>query len=177
MNRGFVCAGLVVMLSAACHGGDTPPPVVADTGPIAWAFEAPESWDQRVKLVEANLRGQQLSARTFVIAPRDSSVLPQVLLGIVVYDSGTWSRVAAEPGPPQGDVITTVGGQVFVASLPQSNPFAPGSADALTFDSLAVDIEGVKRGFRVMEKPVQQAPSAHPREPQRSGGGGAATGA
>ena len=80
----------------------------------------------------------------------DTTVRPQVLLGIVVYDSATWARVAAEPGPPQGDSLLSVAGQVFVAGLPQSNPFADGSPDFFTFDSLAVALDRVRQGFRVL---------------------------
>jgi hypothetical protein len=73
-----------------------------------------------------------------------------VLLDIAVYDSATWARLSAEPGPPHGDSLASVGGQVVVAGLPQSNPFAEGSADYRTFDSLSVDLARVRQGFRVL---------------------------
>jgi hypothetical protein len=60
--------------------------------------------------------------------------------------------VARESGPPQGDSLTSANGQVFIASLPQSNPFPAGSADARTFDSLAVDLAAVRKAFRVLTR-------------------------
>lgn len=142
---------IVLALGLAC-AKEAPPPQQpsAPPSPIAWAFDAPPSWDERVSLVENPQPGSFLSSRLFVLAPRDTTVRPQVLLGIVVYDSATWARVAAEPGPPQGDSLLAVAGQVFVAGLPQSNPFAEGSPDFLTFDSLAVPLERVRQGFRVL---------------------------
>ncbi|MBK8247391.1 MAG: hypothetical protein IPK85_08350 [Gemmatimonadetes bacterium] len=118
--------------------------------PIAWAYDAPPVWDERVTFSEDQQPGAHLSSRVFRYTPRDTSVRPQVLLGIVVYDSAAWARLAAEAGPPQGDSLTSADGQVFVAGFPQSNPFAEGSADSRTFDSLAVDLARVRQGFRVL---------------------------
>jgi hypothetical protein len=39
---------------------------------------------------------------------------------------------------------------VYVASLPQSNPFQAGSRDALAFDSMAVTIDYVRGAFRLV---------------------------
>jgi hypothetical protein len=54
-------------------------------------------------------------------------------------------------GPPVGDEITRERGNVYVASLPQSNPFAPGSADAKAFDARAGPLADVRKGFRVVQ--------------------------
>lgn len=144
---GLFLAGMFVV---GCAKDAPPPPDATPPAPIAWAFDAPPAWDDRVTLVENPQPGSFLSSRVFVLAPRDTTVRPQVLLGIVVYDSATWARVAAEPGPPQGDSLLSVAGQVFVAGLPQSNPFADGSPDFFTFDSLAVALDRVRQGFRVL---------------------------
>lgn len=145
---------LVTALVAACDraapGGSDSAAVTPPTGPIAWAFDAPPAWDDRITLGDDPTPGRYLSARVFSYRPRDTTIVPQGLLGIIVYDTATWARVSAEPGPPQGDTLASVGGQVFVASLPQSNPFAEGSADARTFDSLAVDLVTVRARFRVL---------------------------
>ncbi len=144
-----VVAALLLTTALAC-APEPPPPPAAAPSPIAWAFDAPSHWDDRVTLAEDEAPGDYLSARVFLYAPRDTTVRPQVLLGVVVYDSATWARVAAEPGPPQGDSLTSAAGQVFVAGMPQSNPFVPGSADALTFDSLTVSLDTVRLRFRVV---------------------------
>jgi hypothetical protein len=77
--------------------------------------------------------------------PRDTSIAPQVLLGVIVYRRPDWAKIAAEPGPPQGDVLVERDSIVVIAALPQSNPFVPGSADSAAFDSLRVSLEQAKR--------------------------------
>jgi hypothetical protein len=147
-------AGLVALVCAlgiACAKDAPPPPLpAAPPPPIAWAFDPPSVWDDRVTFSEDRQPGSHLSSRVFLYSPRDTSVRPQILFGITVYDSARWARIAAEPGPPQGDSLSSAGGQVFVAGFPQSNPFAEGSADYRTFDSLAVDLARVRQGFRVL---------------------------
>ena len=149
-----LCSVTVVALLCAC-ASEAPPPTdqpaaSPSTNPIGWVFDAPPSWDDRVKL-DDNVpgTGTYRAARMFTYAPRDTSIVPQILLGIFVYDSAAWAEVARQEGPPQGDSLTSSAGQVFIASLPQSNPFAEGSADYRTFDSLSVDIAAVRKGFRV----------------------------
>lgn len=142
---------VALVLSIACaKEAPPPPPPAAPPSPIAWAFDAPPVWDDRVTFSEDQQPGSHLSSRVFLYSPRDTTIRPQVLLGIVVYDSATWARVSAESGPPQGDSLSSAGGQVVVAGFPQSNPFAEGSADYRTFDSLAVDLARVRQGFRVL---------------------------
>ena len=124
--------------------------MVAPRQPVSWAFDVPSRWDDRVVLVDSVPgTGTYRSARLFNYTPRDTTVMPQTLLGVFVYDSATWTRATLDAGPPLGDSLTTVEGHVFIASLPQSNPFRQGTADARTFDSLAVDIATVRKGFRV----------------------------
>ncbi|MBC7894814.1 MAG: hypothetical protein H7066_05340 [Cytophagaceae bacterium] len=150
------CVALAAVTALVCAcASEAPRPardtvVAASTNPIGWAFDVPANWDDRVTL-DDNVpgTGTYRAARMFTYAPRDTSIVPQILLGIFVYDSAAWADVARQEGPPQGDSLTSSAGQVFIASLPQSNPFAEGSADYRTFDSLSVDLAAVKKGFRV----------------------------
>ena len=146
----------VVALVALTSCAPKAPPPVADSAapasdsPIAWAFDAPNAWDDRVTLDDrVPGSGTYRSARLFTYAPRDTSIVPQALLGIFVYDSLAWAAMTKQGGPPLGDSLTSVAGQVFIASLPQSNPFRAGSADSRAFDSLLVDLASVRKGFRV----------------------------
>lgn len=77
-------------------------------------------------------------ALNIVYLPKDTSVIPQTLVVVAVYDSAAWTRVKAEGGPPPGDSVFAKNGRVYILGLPQSNPFSPGSVDALKFDSLAL---------------------------------------
>lgn len=84
-------------------------------------------------------RGTALpGALNVVYLPKDTSVIPQTLVVVAVYDSAAWTKVKAEGGPPPGDSLVAKNGRVYVIALPQSNPFTPGSVDALKFDSLAI---------------------------------------
>ena len=152
-------ASLIAMAAVAC-GRDRAPDIVPDTPvavllmnhPIAWAFDAPAVWDDRVIMQDESVAPGAMhhSARAFLYAPADTNLRPQALLGVLVYDSASWERVSSEAGPPPGDTISTADGRVFVASLPQSNPFEAGSRDAMAFDSMSVTIELVRRAFRAV---------------------------
>ena len=75
-------------------------------------------------------------AVNIVYLPRDTTVIPQTLVVVAAYDSAAWVKVKAEGGPPPGDSLMSKDGRVYVLTRPQSNPFAPGSVDAVKFDSL-----------------------------------------
>lgn len=131
--------------------------VVSDTIPsLSWRFTAPETWDERVVLVEDPDGSEQLaregihSGRLFNYLPYDTTVVPQTLLGVWVYDSTAWARLEAEGGPPQGELIRSGPGVAYVVGFPQSNPFRPGSRDSAEFDRREVTMEFVQSAFRVV---------------------------
>ena len=154
----LLCATAACGPRAAREGADdsTSAPAQAPATPIAWKFDAPPTWDDRVLVVddptgEAKLAKEGVrSARLFNYRPRDTTIVSQTLLGIWVYDSAAWARVQAEDGPPQGEEVARSAGVVFVAGLPQSNPFAPKSVDSVEFERRGVTIEQVKRAFHVV---------------------------
>lgn len=171
MGRKWLMAGVWILTvgvgAAACGGGvargDADSAVSESIGAgggaqqaLSWRFEAPQSWDDRVRLVddpegEKRLAEQGIrAARLFEYLPHDTTVAPQALLGIYVYDSTAWARLEAEEGPPQGELVTRGAGVAYVAGFPQSNPFAPGSADSVEFDKRTVTMEYVRRAFRVV---------------------------
>jgi len=128
----------------------------AESPPVSWRFESPASWDERVRVADdpegtERLAAQGIrSARLFEYLPRDTSVVPQTLLGIYAYDSTAWARLAAEEGPPQGELLAYWGGVAYVAGLPQSNPFAPTSEDFAEFERRSVTLAYVRGAFRVV---------------------------
>jgi hypothetical protein len=75
-------------------------------------------------------------ALVFEYLPSDTTIRPQALLVVAVYDSAAWRSVRAEEGPPPGDSVAARHGRVYVVGLPQSNPFLPGSPDAAVFGIL-----------------------------------------
>ncbi len=148
---------LLLVAAAACareRADEVPADSAAATTisehPIAWSLDAPTSWDDRVTIHDESVAPGTLhqSARAFLYLPADTSIRPQALLAVLVYGTADWARLSSEPGPPPGDTIMTANGRVYVASLPQSNPFVEGSRDAVAFDSMSVDIGYVRRAFR-----------------------------
>jgi len=146
-------------------GSDSRAAVPVDAGAakmnaLSWRFESPPSWDDRVRMVDdpeglARLTEQGIhSAKLFDYLPQDTTIVPQTLLGVYVYDSTAWAQLEAEDGPPQGDLVARGPGVAYVVGFPQSNPFAPGSVDSVEFDRRTVDMSYVKRAFHV----VRQAP-------------------
>jgi hypothetical protein len=169
MRRGWWLMAAGGVLLAACAGngekartGDSAAAVVEKTvdaplRALSWRLESPASWDDRVRIVDDPEGVQRLSeqgiraARLFEYLPRDTSIVPQTLLGVYVYDSTAWAKLEGEEGPPQGEVVTRGPGVVYVVGFPQSNPFAAGSADSVEFDKRAVTMKYVKRAFHVVK--------------------------
>lgn len=147
MNRARPCWTAGLLLVAAC-GDSAPdaPPTAAPVAPPAVApasatFELvlPNRWTghYRVDSLATAERGRaRAGALNLVYLPSDSTIRPQTLLVVATYDSAAWRAVLAEGGPPPGDSVAAGGGLVYVVALPQSNPFQPGSADAILFDLL-----------------------------------------
>ena len=165
-GKGIVMCALAL---AGCRGGERPKGVVADSAkaPAAdahqetmtaptWRMDIPDSWDSRVLVIDdpgglAALRKEGIHiARRFDYVPRDSSIVPQVLLGIFVYDSAAWAALDAEDGPPQGQLLARGPGVAYVAALPQSNPFVEGSPDSDEWLKREVNLEYLKQHFRVV---------------------------
>jgi hypothetical protein len=130
----------------------TPEPVMVKAPDASFSVMLPSHWVGvfRVDTLSTAERGSaRPGALNVVYLPRDSSVIPQTLVVVAVYDSAAWTRVKAAGGPPPGDSVFAKDGRVYILGLPQSNPFAPGSADALKFDSLALTAADKARMIRV----------------------------
>ena len=167
MRKIRMMSGALAACLAGCSGRSTK--VAADSsqavvasgsnaalGSLSWRFTAPASWDERVRVVEDPEGAERLAqqgiqaARLFEYLPHDTTIVPQTLLGVYVYDSTAWARLEAEEGPPQGDLVTRGPGVAYVVGFPQSNPFAPGTVDSVEFDKRTVTMEFVKKALRVV---------------------------
>ncbi|HEV8599267.1 MAG TPA: hypothetical protein VGQ69_07880 [Gemmatimonadales bacterium] len=124
--------------SRAAAGDSSVAAVVADSAGM-YELDLPSRWKGhfRVDSLSTAERGRaQPGALVFQYLPSDSTLRPQALLVVAVYDSAIWQSVRAEAGPPPGDSVAARNGRVYVVALPQSNPFAPGSTDATVFSLL-----------------------------------------
>ena len=150
----LVAGALITLVAVACQPSDqqaTPVDSVAAT-PIAWAFHAPAAWDDRVEMLEEDVAAEPgvRSKRTFRLVSADSGVPAQILLGVSIWTIDAWARLVNDGGPPPGDSLAGARGHVYVASLPQSNPFAPESPSYRAFDSLSVGLSDIRARFRVL---------------------------
>lgn len=99
----------------------------------------PTRWEghYRVDSLSTAERGRaRPGALVFQYLPADTTIRPQALMVLAVYDSAAWRAALAEGGPPPGDSVASNAGRVFVIGLPQSNPFAAGTPDAVVFEVL-----------------------------------------
>lgn len=132
---------------AASTADSTPlPPAAAPAGTLAtpdggFDIAFPDRWRGHylVDSLSTQERGRALSGSVvFLYQPSDSTLRPEALLAIAVYDSAAWRAVRADGGPPPGDSVAARGGHVYVLGQPQSNPFAPNTADAILFQLLTL---------------------------------------
>jgi len=140
---------LVVLASVACAGAARNAGETFSDDATGVTVELPPAWHDRlsVRVLSAGMDATGTSAQRsiyFNYMPKDTSIAPQTLLGVIVYKRSEWDKLAAEPGPPMGDVLIQRDSTVVIAALPQSNPFATGTPDARAFDSLSVDLARVK---------------------------------
>ena len=150
MRLPAVLAGLLAaQLACGDRTPESPPPAPAATTPITetsfdspdglYHVELPSRWSGHFKVDSLSTAERGLAeprALVFSYLPGDTSVRPQALAVIAVYDSAAWVAVRAEGGPPPGDSVASKGGRVFVVGLPQSNPFPARSTDAVLFGLL-----------------------------------------
>jgi len=125
--------------SAATRGLDSAAAAVVGGPAESYELLLPQRWAGhfRIDSLSTGERGRALPGALVVeYLPADSTIRPQALMALAVYDSATWREVRAEPGPPPGDSVAINGGRVYVIGLPQSNPFAPNSPDAVVFQVL-----------------------------------------
>jgi hypothetical protein len=71
------------------------------------------------------------------------------LCRIVVFPRHEWARVDTEDGPPVGTVIDSLHAWVYVAQMPQSNPYPDGSPDAEQFDAMRLSIRELRARFAI----------------------------
>ena len=146
MSRAILLlASVVALAGCARHEGTAANEPVFEDSTLGLRVAVPASWRGRYTTERDTLTGlPALRVWLFQYHPRDTSIVPQTLMAIAVYDTANWHRVAAEDGPPVGEVVRTAGGRVAVVGWPQSNPFPPG-ADSATFDSLQFPHEQLAR--------------------------------
>ena len=87
------------------------------------------------------------------------------LVEIIVFRRTAWTRVA-DSNPSVGAVVDSTGGWVFVAALPDSNPYRKDLLDADQFDAMTLTFAEVREAFSVEDDgpsdPTLRADSKRP---------------
>ena len=145
------CIALIVPIVLGCGGdSDARPQPAVDSSAVAtgarfnapdgsYVLELPTRWTghYRVDSLSTAERGRaRHGVLVFSYLPSDSTIRPQVLAVVAVYDSSSWAAVRADGGPPPGDSVIAKAGRIYVVAQPQSNPFPAQSADAMLFGLL-----------------------------------------
>jgi hypothetical protein len=150
-RRSFVLSLLLLGVLLSCRRTET---VVAgfENAEAGWGLTLPASWDEeRWRVLTPKRAGEPkpLHATLFVYLPEDTALRPEALLEIAVHGAAEWKTLAAEPGPPPGELLAERDGRAYVASLPQSNPYPPGSDAAKGFETMTLTPDAVKRAFHL----------------------------
>lgn len=128
------------------------PPIVVRAAGVR--FATPSTWPSERYRVEAKsgegAYTEQAGASHWVAVhyrPEEPAHNEASLCRIVVFSHDTWARIDAEGGPPLGTLIETAGGWVYVAQLPQANPYSTDSSDGKQFDSMRLSIRDLRARF------------------------------
>ena len=118
-------------------------------------FDPPSTWpparyrvDSDSNLDAAGTSEAAYSVTLFYV-PRDTGMHDAPLCRFLVFTRQQWEHLQTDDGPPVGTTIESLDAWVYVAQLPQSNPFQPGSADAEQFDAMRLAIRDVRARFSV----------------------------
>lgn len=77
----------------------------------------------------------------FKYVPDSGSKAPSLSLMILrVFSRDAWNAATLPGSSPIGSVLGERGNDVFVLSLPRSNPYVPGSAEATAYDQLIISL-------------------------------------
>ena len=154
-------AAFAVLALAACSGqtSDASPPAAATAGaPAADAKPLPEEryasttagfdltlpgiWTGRYRTMERkdSTMGSRLAV-DFKFVPDSGSKAPSLnLMTLRIFPRAVWDKLASRPGGPVGSKLGERGNDIFVLSLPQSNPYPPNSPEAPIFDKLIISL-------------------------------------
>jgi hypothetical protein len=125
-------------------------PPAADSGPreryvsAAEKFELllPIAWKGRYHATESpdSTAGARFAVEFRYRPDSGSKAEPRTLMVLRIFPRGAWLRIERGPGPRIAARIGARGDDVFALSLPGTNPYPPGTPEALGFDELIISI-------------------------------------
>ncbi len=118
-------------------------------------FDPPSTWPRdryRVDVKSGADADQQQPNATHWVALQyrpESDADENSLCRFIVFSRDAWTRIENETGPPIGTMVDTIDGWVYIAQLPQSNPYSPESLDGPQFDAMRLSIREVRARFAI----------------------------
>lgn len=109
---------------------------------IAADLELPGVWKGRYTTLErTDTTAGAKYAVEFRFKPDSGSKAPALtLMTLRVFTVAAWDAASKRPGRPVGAKIGETAKEVFVLSLPESNPYPPASPEAPAYDTLIISI-------------------------------------
>lgn len=119
-------------------------------------FDPPSTWLRKNYRVDAKsgelAAAEQAGASHTVMVsyqPDQPGHREAPLCRIVVFPREEWTRIDSADGPPIGTVIDSLHAWVYVAQMPQSNPYPHDSLDAEQFDAMRLSIRELRARFAI----------------------------
>ena len=160
---------VTIVVTLACSGGDRPAQTTTAADVIAGQAEVFERFESKGARFTLDLppvwrgnysvrEGPDTSAGSrfrvqFEFRPDPVwKVEPKTLIVVRVFTRAAWDKVMARPGQPVAAKVTERGDDVFALSLPESNPYKPGTPEAKRYDDLVLSVVQDKAGLRLTPK-------------------------
>lgn len=158
MRRTATILATVAAIACSGKGSDAKPPSAADALADAAAAKTmptekyvsptsqfdltlPGVWTGKYRVTEKKdtTAGAHLAAEFIFIPDSGSKAPPRTLMTLRLFSRAAW-EATAKRGRPIGTKLGERGDEVFALSLPESNPYPPGSPEAPAYDLLIISI-------------------------------------
>jgi hypothetical protein len=118
------------------------PPETFTSTTAGFDLQLPGLWKGRYRAGERKdtTAGAHLAVE-FKFVPDSGSKAPSfTLITIRIFTKAAWAAAGKRPGGPIGQKLAETEKDVYVISLPESNPYPPASKEAPEFDKLVISI-------------------------------------
>ena len=160
MGTALAALATILLVACSCRSGETArpatgaetiaevaaakslPPELFTSTTAGFDLQLPGLWTGRYRTGERRdtTAGSKLVVE-FKFLPDSSSSAPSFTLMMVrIFSKSAWAAASRQPGPPIGSTLAESATDVYVISLPESNPYPAGTKEAPVFDKLIISI-------------------------------------
>ena len=118
------------------------PPETYTSTTAGFDLQLPGVWKGRYRAGERRdtTAGARLAVDFTFIPDSGSKASSLTLMTIRIFSKAAWAAASKRPGAPLGSKLAESAKDVYVISLPASNPYAAGTKEAPEFDKLIISI-------------------------------------